>query len=261
MNEKVNFKGSVILNPVPVVLITSKNKEGKENVFTVAWAGTVCTKPPMLSISIRPERLSYEYIKETMEFTVNLPTSTMTKAVDYCGVRPGRKFDKIKEMNFTMKDGTNIDVPYIDECPVSIECKVKSIIPLGTHDLFIADVVGSHVNKNLMDEKGKIHFENADLITYCHGEYYKMDTEALGKFGYSITKKPVSIKNAEPKNTSSATKSNTKTKDKNLSPNIEKKFKKTDSKKSFKKKKSSNANLKNKSKKSYIPKKNNNSNK
>ena len=127
MKEKVEFKGSVVLNPVPVVLITSKNKEGKENVFTVGWIGTVCTKPPMLSISIRPERLSYEYIKETMEFTVNLPSIDMTKAVDYCGVRPGRKFDKIKEMNFTMREGTNVDVSYIDECPISIECKVNSL--------------------------------------------------------------------------------------------------------------------------------------
>lgn len=196
MTKKVDFKGSVILNPVPVVLITSRNKEGKENVFTVAWTGTVCTKPPMLSISVRPERLSYEYIKETMEFTVNLPTSKMTKAVDYCGVRPGRKFDKIKEMNFTMKEGSNINVPYIDECPISIECKVKSIIPLGTHDLFIADVVGSHVDASLMDYKGKIHFEEADLITYCHGEYYKMDKYPLGKFGYSVAKKPVEIKSS-----------------------------------------------------------------
>ena len=191
MKEKVEFKGSVVLNPVPVVLITSKNKEGKENVFTVGWIGTVCTKPPMLSISIRPERLSYEYIKETMEFTVNLPSTNMTKAVDYCGVRPGRKFDKIKEMNFTMREGSNVDVSYIDECPVSIECKVKSIIPLGTHDLFIADVVGSHIDKDIIDEKGKIHFEQADLITYCHGEYFKMDTEALGRFGYSVAKNPI----------------------------------------------------------------------
>ena len=199
MKEKVEFKGSVILNPVPVVLITSKNKEGKENVFTVAWTGTVCTKPPMLSISVRPERLSYEYIKETMEFTVNLPSSDMTRAVDYCGVRPGRKFDKIKEMNFTMVEGTKVDVPYINECPISIECKVKSIIPLGTHDLFIAEVVGSHVDKDLIDEKGKIHLEEADLITYCHGEYFKMDTEALGKFGYSVAKKPIHKKEVKAK--------------------------------------------------------------
>ena len=153
----------------------------------------------MLSISVRPERLSYEYIKETMEFTVNLPSSDMTRAVDYCGVRPGRKFDKIKEMNFTMVEGTNVDVPYINECPISIECKVKSIIPLGTHDLFIAEVVGSYVDKDLMDEKGKIHLEEADLITYYHGEYFKMDTEALGKFGYSVAQKPIHKKEVKAK--------------------------------------------------------------
>ena len=210
MKEKVEFKGSVVLNPVPVVLITSKNKEGKENVFTVGWIGTVCTKPPMLSISIRPERLSYEYIKETMEFTVNLPSINMTKAVDYCGVRAGRKFDKIKEMNFTMREGSNVNVSYIDECPVSIECKVKSIIPLGTHDLFIADVVGSHIDKDLIDEKGKIHFEEADLITYCHGEYFKMDTEALGKFGYSVAKNLIVKEKNKKENTKKEIISNSK---------------------------------------------------
>ncbi|MFR2743266.1 MAG: flavin reductase family protein [Clostridium saudiense] len=170
-----------------------------KNYCIYVWSGTVCTKPPMLSISVRPERLSYEYIKETMEFTVNLPSSDMTRAVDYCGVRPGRKFDKIKEMNFTMVEGTNVDVPYINECPISIECKVKSIIPLGTHDLFIAEVVGSYVDKDLMDEKGKIHLEEADLITYYHGEYFKMDIEALGKFGYSVAKKPIHKKEVKAK--------------------------------------------------------------
>lgn len=193
MKEKVDFKGSVVLNPVPVVLITSRDSEGNDNVFTVGWVGTVCTKPPMLSISIRPERLSYKYIKETMEFTVNLPASNMTREVDYCGVRSGKTVDKIKEMNFTMKEGTNINVPYINECPVSIECKVKNIIPLGTHDCFIAEVVGSHIDKDLIDEKGKIHFEEADLITYCHGEYFKMEKEAIGSFGYSVAKKKKAI--------------------------------------------------------------------
>lgn len=189
MNEKVNLKGSVILNPVPVVMVTSRGKDGKDNVFTVGWVGTVCTKPPMLSISVRPERLSHKYISETMEFTVNMPTSKLTKAVDYVGVRSGKTVDKIKEMNFTMKEGTNVSSPYIDECPVSIECKVKTVLQLGTHDCFIAEVVGSHVNKNLFDEKGKIHLEKADLISYCHGEYFKMDTNPLGSFGYSVAKK------------------------------------------------------------------------
>lgn len=189
MNEKVDLKGSIILNPVPVVMVTSRGKDGKDNVFTVGWVGTVCTKPPMLSISVRPERLSHKYISETMEFTVNMPTSKLTKAVDYVGVRSGKTIDKIKEMNFTMKEGTNVSSPYIDECPVSIECKVKTVLQLGTHDCFIAEVVGSHVNKNLFDEKGKIHLEKADLISYCHGEYFKMDTNPLGSFGYSVAKK------------------------------------------------------------------------
>lgn len=193
MNEKVDLKGSVILNPVPVVMVTSRGKDGKDNVFTVGWVGTVCTKPPMLSISVRPERLSHKYISETMEFTVNMPTSKLTKAVDYVGVRSGKTIDKIKEMNFTMKEGTNVSSPYIDECPVSIECKVKTVLQLGTHDCFIAEVVGSHVNKNLFDEKGKIHLEKADLISYCHGEYFKMDTNPLGSFGYSVAKKKKSL--------------------------------------------------------------------
>lgn len=210
MNEKVDLKGSVILNPVPVVMVTSRGKDGKDNVFTVGWVGTVCTKPPMLSISVRPERLSHKYISETMEFTVNMPTSKLTKAVDYVGVRSGKTVDKIKEMNFTMKEGTNVISPYIDECPVSIECKVKTVLQLGTHDCFIAEVVGSHVNKNLFDEKGKIHLEKADLISYCHGEYFKMDTNPLGSFGYSVAKKKKSLQSKSvkaKKDTPTATKS------------------------------------------------------
>ena len=189
--NKIYFKGSVILNPVPAVLITTKNKEGKENVFTVAWTGTICTKPPMLSISVRPERLSYEYIKETMEFVVNMPSTNLVKALDYCGVKSGRKNDKIKEMNFTLKDCDKINVSYIDECPVSIECKVREIIPLGSHDLILADVLCSHVDAKLMDSSGKIHLEEGNLITYCHGEYYPMIKKSLGTFGYSVRKKPV----------------------------------------------------------------------
>ena len=189
--SKIDFKGSVILNPVPAVLITTKNSEGKENVFTVAWTGTICTKPPMLSISVRPERLSYEYIKETMEFVVNMPSANLVKSLDYCGVKSGRKNDKIKEMNFTMKDCDKINASYIDECPVSIECKVREIIPLGSHDLILADVLCSHVDEKLMDANGKIHLEEGNLITYCHGEYYPMVKKSLGSFGYSVRKKPV----------------------------------------------------------------------
>lgn len=192
--DKRSFKGSVILNPVPVVLITSRNKNGDENVFTVGWTGTLCTKPPVLSISVRPERLSYEYIKETMEFVVNLPTASMVKTVDYCGVKSGKTVDKIKEMNFNLGESTNINVPYIKECPVNIECRVREIMSLGTHDVFIADVLGSHVDESLIDEKGKIHFEEANLISYCHGEYYPLPKKSLGSFGFSVAKKKVKKK-------------------------------------------------------------------
>ncbi|EHI98197.1 flavin reductase domain protein FMN-binding [Clostridium sp. DL-VIII] len=187
--DKIDLKGSVILNPVPVVLVTSKNKAGKTNVFTVGWTGTINTKPPMLYISVRPERLSYEYIKETMEFVVNLPGSDLVKKVDYCGVRSGKKNDKITEMGFTLKESSNISVPYINECPINIECKVKNIIPLGTHDMFIAEVIGSHVNKDLFDDKGKIHFEDANMMSYCHGEYYPLAKRPTGSFGFSVMKK------------------------------------------------------------------------
>lgn len=187
--DKLDFKGSVILNPVPVVLITSKNKEGKSNVFTVGWTGTINTKPPMLYISIRPERLSYEYIKESMEFVVNLPSSDLVKAVDYCGVRTGKKNDKIKEMGFTLKESSKISAPYIDECPINIECRVVNIVPLGTHDMFIAEVLCSHVNESLLDEKGKIHFENANMMAYCHGEYFPLSKKPIGSFGFSVMKK------------------------------------------------------------------------
>ncbi|MCI5725288.1 MULTISPECIES: flavin reductase family protein [Fusobacterium] len=187
--EKKIFKGSVVLNPVPVVLVTCKNLEGKENVFTVAWTGTICSKPPMLSISIRPERLSYDYIKQTKEFIINLPTVKQTKATDYCGVKSGRTNDKIKEMGFTMIKGENVECSYIAECPVNIECRVKDIISLGSHDMFIADVLSSHINDDLIDDKNKIHFEWADLIAYSHGEYFPIPRTAIGKFGYSVAKK------------------------------------------------------------------------
>ncbi len=189
--SKIEFKGSVILNPVPVVLVTSRNKDGKDNVFTVAWTGTVCTKPPMLSISIRPERLSYEYIKESMEFIVNLPSVKLVHETDYCGVRSGKIEDKIQKMKFTMREGTHVAASYIEECPVNIECRVKDIIPLGSHDLFIAEVLGSHVDSSIMDDKGKIRLEWADLINYCHGEYFPMAEEPIGKFGFSVAKNKV----------------------------------------------------------------------
>lgn len=185
---KKQFKGSVVLNPVPVVVVTSKNKDGKENAFTVAWTGTVCTKPPMLSISIRPDRLSYEYIKETMEFTVNIPNIFQVRETDFCGVKSGRDINKIEYLKLNTKPGNNVDVPYLDDFPINIECKVTQIIPLGTHDLFLAEVVGSHIDNSLIDKNGKIHFESANLMGYSHGEYFPISKNPIGQFGFSITK-------------------------------------------------------------------------
>lgn len=187
--SKVVFKGSAMLNPVPAVLITSKNKNGNINVFTVAWTGTACTKPPMLTIAVRPERLSYEYIKETCVFAVNLPSADLVKKVDYCGVKSGRNVDKINEMKFKLSYGEEIDVPIIEDCPIALECKVKSITALGTHDLFLAEIAAVHVNEDLIDNEGKIHYERANLISYSHGEYYSLPQKSIGKFGFSVRKK------------------------------------------------------------------------
>lgn len=187
MTKKI-FKGSAMLNPVPSVLITSKNKEGKINVFTVGWIGTACTTPPMITVAIRSERLSYEYIKEAKEFVVNLPSIDLVKAVDFCGVRSGKTIDKIKECKFTLAPSENIETPYIENCPIALECKLKDIIPLGSHDLFLAEIIAVHVEEKLIDLKGKIHFEKANLICYSHGEYFGLSKKALGSFGYSVRK-------------------------------------------------------------------------
>ena len=189
--SKTTFKGSTMLNPVPVVLIASKNARGLCNVITVAWTGTICTNPPMISISIRKNRLSYEYINETKEFTLNIPSYSLVKETDFCGVKSGRDVDKIKEMNFTMKNSSNINAPYINECLISLECKVKQIIELGTHDLFISEVLSSHIDDSIIDKSGKIHFDKANLMCYCHGEYFPMSQNAIGKFGFSVVKNKV----------------------------------------------------------------------
>lgn len=186
---KKSFKGSAMLNPVPVVLITSIGEENSVNVFTVGWIGTACTRPPMISVAIRPERLSYKNIKESGEFVVNLPSKDLTRKVDYCGVRSGKTIDKIEEMGFSLEPSDNISTPGIKECPIAMECKVHSIIPLGSHDLFIAEVVGVRVEEALIDSAGKIHLEKADLIAYSHGEYFPLLSKAIGKFGYSVQKK------------------------------------------------------------------------
>ncbi|MBU5454423.1 flavin reductase family protein [Caproiciproducens sp. MSJ-32] len=187
--KKLNFKGSVMLNPTPVVLITSKNKENKVNAFTVGWISTVCTKPPIIAVGIRPERLSYEYIKESGECVINLPTRNMVKFLDYCGVTSGRKIDKIKHFGYKLNKGASIETPSLELSPVALECKVKEIIPLGSHHLFLLDVINIKVDETIIDEKGRICFNKANLICYNHGEYFGINQKALGSFGYSVKKK------------------------------------------------------------------------
>lgn len=187
--NKLNFKGSAMLNPTPVVLVTSKDKSEKVNIFTVGWISTVCTKDPIIAMGVRPERLSYQYIKESGECVINLPTKDMVKIVDYCGVVSGKKEDKVKHFNLKLDEGVSISTPSLQISPIALECKVKSITPLGTHDLFLLEVLNVKVDDNLLDSNNKICFNKANLICYNHGEYYGLNAKPLGSFGYSIKKK------------------------------------------------------------------------
>lgn len=184
---KQHWKAGNMLNPVPAVMVSVSDGNGKNNIITVAWAGTICTNPPMLSISVRPERYSYEMIKSTKEFVVNLTTKDLVRACDYCGVTSGRDVDKFEKMKLTPIKLPNVSVPGIKESPINIECRVKKIEELGSHTMFIADVVGVTVDDEYMDEKGKFNINDTGLVMYSHGEYFVMG-EKLGKFGYSIKK-------------------------------------------------------------------------
>lgn len=185
---KIDFKPGNMLYPLPAVLVSASDGNGNDNLITIAWAGTVCTNPPMVSISVRPERYSYDMICKTGEFVINLTTKDLVFATDYCGVVSGRDVDKWKEMGLTKVPGTNVNVPYIKESPVSIECRVRSVEELGSHHMFLADVVAVHCDDAYMDEKNSFHLEKAEPLVYSHGQYFATG-EYLGKFGYSIQKK------------------------------------------------------------------------
>lgn len=188
---KISFKPGNMLYPLPVVMVSVADKAGNSDIVTVAWAGTICTNPPMVSISVRPERFSHHMLMETGEFVINLTTKELAFATDYCGVRSGRDVDKWKEMNLTPVMGNVVKVPYIAESPVNIECKVVKVEKLGSHDMFIAEVVAVQVDDVYMDEKNSFHLSQANPIVYSHGEYYLLG-EKLGKFGYSVQKKNMS---------------------------------------------------------------------
>ncbi|WP_026669713.1 flavin reductase family protein [Butyrivibrio sp. AE3006] len=179
-----------MLYPIPAVMVSCGREGETPNIITVAWAGNICSSPAMLSISVRKERYSYDIIKETGEFVVNLTNTELTRATDWCGVRSGRDYDKFKEMHLTPQKSQKISAPGIEESPVNIECKVKQVLELGSHDMFIAEVVAVTVDEKYMDEKGRFDLEAADLVAYSHGEYFKLGKK-LGKFGYSVAKKPV----------------------------------------------------------------------
>lgn len=185
---KRSFKPGNMLYPVPAVLVSVADREGRSNLFTVAWAGTICTNPPMLSISVRPERYSYGMIRETGEFAVNLTTEKLAWAVDYCGVKSGRDTDKWRDTGLTKERASEISAPLIAECPVNIECRVERVEELGSHHMFLARVVAVCVDEAYLDEKDKFHLAKAKPLAYSHGGYYGL-TNCLGTFGYSVQKK------------------------------------------------------------------------
>ena len=189
MNQnKISWKPGNMLYPLPAVLVTCRDGQGNDNVLTVAWTGTVCSDPAMLFISVRPERYSYPMIKETGVFVVNLTTEAMAKATDYCGVRSGREEDKFQMSGLTKGEAEKVNAPIIMESPVNIECKVREVLPLGSHDMFLAEVVNVQGSEAYMDENGTFHLEWAKPLAYSHGRYYGIADE-LGSFGYSVRKK------------------------------------------------------------------------
>ena len=182
------WKPGNMLNPVPAVMVSVADREGRPNIITVAWAGTVCTNPPMVSISVRPSRYSYDIIRETGEFVINLTTEKLTRACDYCGVVSGRDVDKFAKTGLTPMTVEGVRAPAIAESPVNIACRVKETRALGSHTMFIAEVVGVTADDAFMDETGRFHINDTGLIMYSHGEYFGMGRR-LGKFGYSVQKK------------------------------------------------------------------------
>lgn len=182
------WKPGTMVNPLPAVLVSCGDAE-RSNLLTVAWTGTICTNPAMLYISVRPERYSYGIIKSKMEFTVNLTTVGMAHATDWCGVRSGRDYDKWKETGLTPEPGVAVECPSVKESPLSIECRVKDIVALGSHHMFVADVLDVLADSSLIEPAtGKFRLTDANLLAYAHGAYYALG-DYLGHFGFSVKKK------------------------------------------------------------------------
>lgn len=188
MDKKQVWKPGNMLYPVPAVMVSCGNKEGKKNIITVAWTGTICSDPAMVSISVRPERYSYDMICESGEFVINLTTKELAYATDWCGVKSGRDVDKFEAMHLTAAKGEKLSfAPIIAESPVNIECRVKEVVKLGSHHMFIAEVADVMVSEKYMNESGKFELNRLGLVAYSHGEYFMLG-EKIGKFGYSVKK-------------------------------------------------------------------------
>lgn len=192
--SREDFKPGTLIYPLPAVLVSCGETEEEKNLLTVAWTGTICSDPAMCYISVRKERHSHAILKRTGEFVINLTTRALCRATDWCGVRSGRDYDKFKEMNLTPLWAKHVKAPLVAESPVAIECRVKQVLELGTHDMFIAEVVGIEVDPQYINpETGKFELERADLVAYSHGEYYTLG-EKIGTFGYSVRKKKAKSK-------------------------------------------------------------------
>lgn len=178
-----------MIYPLPAVMVSCGHYPDACNVFTASWTGTICSDPPMCYVSIRKSRYSYNLIKESGEFVINLTNKDLAKATDWCGVKSGRDVDKFKEMGLTAIKGTQVDAPMIDEAPVNIECKVVEIKELGTHDMFLAKVVAVNADSKYIDPKtGALDLKAANMLTYMHGQYYNIGSP-IGKFGWTVEKK------------------------------------------------------------------------
>ncbi len=181
------WKPGTMLYPVPAVMVSCGDFYGEKNILTIAWTGTINTNPAMTYISVRPERYSYDIIKKSGEFVINVTTEELAFATDFCGVRSGRDVDKFEKMKLTPEKASIVKCPIIKESPINIECKVKDVVCLGSHDMFVSEVVAVLADEKYMDETGKFNFEKSKPLCYSHGEYYGLG-KYLGKFGYSVKK-------------------------------------------------------------------------
>ena len=185
--SKITWKGGTLVVPVPPAMVSLGTVE-KPNIITIAWTGIINSIPPKTYISVREERFSYNILKENMEFVINLPTVSQAWAVDFCGMKSGKDNDKFKLMKLTPKKATQINAPIIEECPLNLECKITDMMDLGSHTMFMADILAVNVSEEFIDKNGKLRIDKCELLAFAHGEYFKLG-DRVGTFGFSVRKK------------------------------------------------------------------------